>query len=635
MDLDQQQIRLQELIVYAKKQGFITHSEIQDATLAEQDPLSFEEIVAGLEEAGVQVVESSIDVNGETLESETEAESYFNQSATVPEEDIHKANDLVRMYMSAMGEIPLLTRSGEVALAKRIEEGFQETSMAVVKYPYSIQHFFDEYARYKKEEIKLHELVIGFLDDLGNGNEEIDKDSLLALESKATKEIVEYAEDVDASAEEPLSEDTNEDESEDVAQEEGLSEKGPEVGIDPEVVDTRFAKLSAIYEKAVDLFDTKGFHNEKTQEVLIELGNAFKQFKFVPKFLNKSVQIIQDLMDHIRVQEREIVSLCEKEGGMSHVELVKSFRGNETNLAWLSSQLARKSNPKLNAIQPQVVAAQQKLVEIEQSTGLKIADIRDIAKEMAVGTRKSSVAKKEIVEANLRLVISIAKKYTNRGLQFLDVIQEGNGGLMKAVDKFEHRRGYKFSTYATWWIRQSITRSIADQARTIRIPVHMIETINKLNRIARHILQETGRPADPEQLSKAMELPKSKVLKILKIAKEPVSMQTPIGDGDDSVLGDFVEGFEVSPMDAALSEGLRQAVRKVLQTLLPREAKILRMRFGIDMNTDNTLEYVGKQFNVTRERIRQIESKALLKLRGVARSQLLVSFLDDYNYPEK
>jgi RNA polymerase primary sigma factor len=654
MDLDQQQVRLQELILYAKKQGFITHSEIHDYMLEEQDPLSFEDTISVLEEANIQVVESADDASSdEAGDVGVPGEGYVG--ASLLPEDIHRANDSVRMYMREMGEIKLLTRSGEIMLAKRIEEGLQETAVAVVKYPRSIAHILKEYERYQKEEIKINELLIGFiddaLDDAGEETEGIDTDtddgvtSLLPPPYEAAisegvpppayekEEPPTYEEAIATTEITPESAATEGEE----PTEEVINEKATDTGPDPQIVESRFSILSELYQTASTLFDTKGYSDPMTQEALAALGDAFKQLKFVPKLLEISVGIVRDLLDTVRTQERFIMSLCEKKGGIPHMEFIQSFPGNETNLAWLDSWLTKKAiYERLKGVKSEILGAQKKLIELQKKTGLTIADIREINRQITSGAKKNAMAKKAIIEANLRLVISIAKKYTNRGLQFLDLIQEGNIGLMKAVDKFDYRRGYKFSTYATWWIRQAITRAIADQARTIRIPVHMIETINKLNRISRQILQKTGKAAAPEQLAKEMGLPKAKILKILKISKEPVSMQTPIGDGgDDSVLGDFVEGFELSPLDAALSEGLRNAVRKVLKTLLPREAKILRMRFGIDMNTDNTLEHVGKQFNVTRERIRQIESKSLLKLRSRERSHLLSSFLDENHSTEE
>jgi RNA polymerase primary sigma factor len=648
MDLDQQN-RIQELIIHGKKQGFLTCSEINDyiedtlSSNAEQDQLQSEEVMLALDEAGIPVYDSPPDL-ASMLTSHVEEGSGVEESASMEssetggEDEWSKTTtDPVRRYMGDMGKIKLLTPQGEITLAKRIEEGLQETLAAISHYPPSISIILHAYDRYKNGEIRLGEIITGFIDHeekVENEMEVLEDTPPSYVEASAEEdEPPSYEEAIEEEISPPYSEKDTTDKEEDSEDEEvNLEESSPneaETGPDPEIASARFNALRKLHGEALHAFQTYGFQHESTKNAITELGHLFKQFKLVPKLLEKSIREIKGLLDKARAQERLIMSLCEKKAHMPHLVFIKSFVGNETNFEWVDKHIHENANysKKLQALKEDILNIQHKLIELEKNAHLPLSEIRNINHHIVLGERKTANAKKEMVEANLRLVISIAKKYTNRGLQFLDLIQEGNIGLMKAVDKFEYRRGYKFSTYATWWIRQAITRAIADQARTIRIPVHMIETINKLKRISRQIQQKTGKEPTPAELSKLVNLTEDKVRKILKVSKEPISMETPIGD-DSSHLGDFIEGFDISPVDAALSEGLREAVKKVLGTLLPREAKVLRMRFGIDMNTDNTLEEVGKQFNVTRERIRQIESKSLRKLRHPARAEILSTFLD-------
>jgi RNA polymerase primary sigma factor len=642
MDFEQQQSRLRELIAHGKKQGFVTYAEINDHLLediiseAEQEQLQLDEIILMLNDIGIPVYEVPPDM--ETLLSSSIANSSSEEETSSENTNIlsnitaelGRTTDPVRMYMREMGTVELLTREGEIKLAKRIEEGLQAILTALTQYPENVFDILSDYTRYEQQEIRLNDIISGFLDI-----EELS----IPLELPPGKNIIPEAEADD----EGFSEDKNIDdkESDDDSDEikakisatdddEGFGEL--DGGPDPELAHTRFAELKTLYEAYIATQKKHGRHDKKTLKQAALLADAFTKFKLIPRQLDKLTRKMRDLLEKVRFQERVIMRLCINEAKMPRQLFISTFPKNETNENFLKKHInAKKSySQALKALYTPVTAAQNKLRELEKTIGMTIAEIKEINRQMSAGEAKARRAKKEMVEANLRLVISIAKKYTNRGLQFLDLIQEGNIGLMKAVDKFEYRRGYKFSTYATWWIRQAITRSIADQARTIRIPVHMIETINKLNRISRQILQATGKEPSPEDLSKKMGLPEDKIRKILKIAKEPISMETPIGDEDgDSHLGDFIEdATALSPIDAATIEGLRETAQRVLASLTPREAKVLRMRFGIDMNTDHTLEEVGKQFDVTRERIRQIEAKALRKLRHPTRSEPLRSFLD-------
>jgi RNA polymerase primary sigma factor len=507
-----------------------------------------------------------------------------------------RTTDPVRMYMREMGAVELLTRAGEIEIAKRIEDGLNQMLSSLAIYPGTVAELLKDYELVEAGEMKLTDLITDFIDP--NAPDEIPSPAVAGA----------------------ASDDSDDDDDEEV-----------DTGPDPEEARARFTKIAKLHKKFVNAAEKHGFKDKKTVKVRDEMIGQIMELKLTQKIIDKLLNEMRDLVARIRRHEKVIMDVCVEQAHMPRKEFITSFPENEANLEWLQSQIdaGTKYSLVLEQHKDEILKAQQKLVQIEDETGLTITQIKDINRKMSIGEAKARRAKKEMVEANLRLVISIAKKYTNRGLQFLDLIQEGNIGLMKAVDKFEYRRGYKFSTYATWWIRQAITRSIADQARTIRIPVHMIETINKLNRISRQMLQEMGREATPEELAERMEMPEDKIRKVLKIAKEPISMETPIGDDEDSHLGDFIEDQNVlSPVDSATSSGLSETTQEVLEGLTAREAKVLRMRFGIDMNTDHTLEEVGKQFDVTRERIRQIEAKALRKLRHPSRSDHLRSFLD-------
>lgn len=644
MDFEQQQSRLRELIAHGKKQGFVTYAEINDHLLediiseAEQEQLQLDEIILMLNDIGIPVYEVPPDM--ETLLSSSIASSSSEEESSSENTnmlgniaaELGRTTDPVRMYMREMGTVELLTREGEIKLAKRIEEGLQAILTALTQYPENVFDILSDFVRYEQQEIRLNDIISGFLD-----LEELS----IPLELPPGKNIVSEAEaDDEGFSEDKSIEDKDTDDDSDEIKvktgatddDDGFGEGELEGGPDPELAHTRFAELKALYEAYIATQKKCGRHDKKSLKQAALLADAFTKFKLIPRQLDKLTRKMRDLLEKVRIQERVIMRLCINEAKMPRQLFISTFPKNETNENFLKKHInAKKSySQALKSLHIPVTAAQNKLRELEKTIGMTIAEIKEINRQMSAGEAKARRAKKEMVEANLRLVISIAKKYTNRGLQFLDLIQEGNIGLMKAVDKFEYRRGYKFSTYATWWIRQAITRSIADQARTIRIPVHMIETINKLNRISRQILQATGKEPSPEDLSKKMGLPEDKIRKILKIAKEPISMETPIGDEDgDSHLGDFIEdATALSPIDAATIEGLRETAQRVLASLTPREAKVLRMRFGIDMNTDHTLEEVGKQFDVTRERIRQIEAKALRKLRHPTRSEPLRSFLD-------
>lgn len=631
MDLEQQQTRLKLLIAQGKEQGFLTYAEVNyylfDELVpdGEQEQLQIEEIVNMLSAMGIPVYESPPDI--ETLllteglpgaaEAEEEGGGDAGEVLAAIDSEFGRTTDPVRMYMREMGTVELLTRHGEILLAKRIEEGIQEVLLALAQYPEIIADLINEYARYERQETRLSDIISGYTDV------EVE----VPIEEIPEKEI----EESDEEAEPEIKMVDEESEEEAGGEESGDGESELDSGPDPELAKQRFTELLDLYEKYTAADKKYGRKHKTTLKKAQDLADAFIKLKLVPRQLDRLCRKMRAMLEGVRAQERIAMNLCVNKAKMPRKTFIDSFPKNETDLNWLQKHIDAKKpySEVLKTLEQPIIRAQKKLITIVEETKLSVAEIREINRQMSQGESKARRAKKEMVEANLRLVISIAKKYTNRGLQFLDLIQEGNIGLMKAVDKFEYRRGYKFSTYATWWIRQAITRSIADQARTIRIPVHMIETINKLNRISRQILQESGAEPTPEELGKRMLLPEDKIRKILKIAKEPISMETPIGDDEDSHLGDFIEDSMVlSPVDSATIEGLREAVHEILSTLTPREAKVLRMRFGIDMNTDHTLEEVGKQFDVTRERIRQIEAKALRKLRHPNRSEPLRSFLE-------
>ncbi|WMP17781.1 RNA polymerase sigma factor RpoD [Thiothrix lacustris] len=607
---EQQQSSLKELIAKGKEQGYLTYAEVNDHlpdTIV--DPEQIEDIVAMINDMGITVFEHAPDadsllLNDDAPQADDEAAEEAAAALANVDGDFGRTTDPVRMYMREMGTVELLTREGEIQIAIRIEEGLNEILRALAQYPASTELLLDKAALIDSEEMRLTDIINGFVnpdEDLSAFPVAVVEDTT-PLEEEDENEVEEEDDDVD----DPI-----------------------DTGPDPEEARIKFAELRELYEasKVASLGNDQLAYTATRDAV----ATKFMEFRLAQPIIEQLTVQLNEIVDRIRQNERHIMKLCVQKGGMARQDFIDSFPNSSTDLEWLSNYCSTKrgDNSRLLTFLPKTQEAQKELLDIERECNLSISQIKDINRSMSVGEAKARRAKKEMVEANLRLVISIAKKYTNRGLQFLDLIQEGNIGLMKAVDKFEYRRGYKFSTYATWWIRQAITRSIADQARTIRIPVHMIETINKLNRISRKLLQEKGREATPEELAEAMDMPEDKIRKVLKIAKEPISMETPIGDDEDSHLGDFIEdGNILSPIESATTSSLSEITREVLSSLTSREAKVLRMRFGIDMNTDHTLEEVGKQFDVTRERIRQIEAKALRKLRHPSRSDMLRSFLE-------
>lgn len=601
--VEQQQSRLKELIAKGKEQGFLTYAEVNDHLPDEiSDPEQIEDIIRMINDMGISVYEIAPDTDELLSSEENTADELAAEEAAAAlaavETEVGRTTDPVRMYMREMGTVELLTREGEIAIAKRIEEGIQDILSALAHYPGTVEYILETYAEVTKED-KLGDLLVGYLDPVDH---------------------VPAATQVHAEAMGVSSKDDDDDEEEN---------KGPDV----EEAKKRFSQLKRQYNKMQKVLTEKGEGSEEAKAQKEKLSEAFACFKLVPKHFDEIVSMARDSLDIVRKEEKLIMSLVVRQARVPREVFRKEYVGSEISVAWINKLAKSKEDysTNLDKHRPDILRAQKKLKLLTKVTDLTVTQIKDINRKMSLGEAKARRAKKDMVEANLRLVISIAKKYTNRGLQFLDLIQEGNIGLMKAVDKFEYRRGYKFSTYATWWIRQAITRSIADQARTIRIPVHMIETINKLNRVSRQMLQEMGREPSPEELGERMEMPEEKVRRVLKIAKEPISMETPVGDDDDTHLGDFIEDTSLGlPIELATGEGLKEATRGVLGGLTIREAKVLRMRFGIDMNTDHTLEEVGKQFDVTRERIRQIEAKALRKLRHPSRSEHLKSFLDDW-----
>jgi RNA polymerase primary sigma factor len=600
MDQNQQQSQLKLLIAKGKEQGYLTYAEVNDHLPNDiVDPEQIEDIVAMINDMGITVHEVAPDTETILETNATVDEDAAEEAAAAlasVDSEFGRTTDPVRMYMREMGAVELLTRAGEIEIAKRIEDGLNQMLSSLAMYPNTVADLLAIYDLVDAGEMKLTDLMAAFIDP--NAPDEIPSPAEVAAANSADDDETE--EEVDT-------------------------------GPDPEEAKQRFESIRKVHKKLVTATRKHGHVNKKCEKIREDLISQIMEIKLTPRTVDKLVTDMRGLVGRIRQHEKVIMKICVEEAHMPRKEFITSFPDNEADLSWLQKHIdeGAKYSAVLEQHKDEILRAQQKLVRIEEESGIAISDIKDINRKMSIGEAKARRAKKEMVEANLRLVISIAKKYTNRGLQFLDLIQEGNIGLMKAVDKFEYRRGYKFSTYATWWIRQAITRSIADQARTIRIPVHMIETINKLNRISRQMLQEMGREPTPEELAERMEMPEDKVRKVLKIAKEPISMETPIGDDEDSHLGDFIEdGNVLSPVESATSEGLREATTEVLEGLTAREAKVLRMRFGIDMNTDHTLEEVGKQFDVTRERIRQIEAKALRKLRHPTRSDQLRSFLE-------
>jgi RNA polymerase primary sigma factor len=611
---DERQSQLKLLIARGKEQGYLTYAEVNDHLPSEiVDPEQIEDIVNMINDMGIPVYEKAPDAESLLLTDATAApdeEAVEEATAALANLDAEfgRTTDPVRMYMREMGTVELLTREGEIRIAKRIEEGLEAVKIALGSYPGTYDLLLRHYETVKAGQMRLVDVIVGFVDP--NAPDEIaqpQNPKMMALEREEA---------------------ANDDDEAESDEDEEVIDTGP----DPEEAARRFSSIAKVHHQFLNALDKLGSKDPKTLKIRKKICGELMELKLSPKMFDQLIDNLRQHVTEVRLLEKEIMFLCIKQAGMPRKDFISTFPKNETSTRWLDKHIKAKkrySGP-LAKFKDEIERRQNKLKDLEGLFHVLINEIKEINREVSIGEAKARRAKKEMVEANLRLVISIAKKYTNRGLQFLDLIQEGNIGLMKAVDKFEYRRGYKFSTYATWWIRQAITRSIADQARTIRIPVHMIETINKLNRISRQMLQEMGREPTPEELAVRMEMPEDKVRKVLKIAKEPISMETPIGDDEDSHLGDFIEDTSVSsPIDSATTESLRETTHSVLAQLTPREAKVLRMRFGIDMNTDHTLEEVGKQFDVTRERIRQIEAKALRKLRHPSRSEQLRSFLMD------
>jgi len=607
-----QQSQIKKLIAFGKEKGFLTYAEVSDHLVDLSDAEQIDDVIVMIQGMGIQVHDEAPDTETQlfteptVVAGEDDEEAAEEAAATLAalDDQFGRTTDPVRMYMREMGAVELLDREGEIRIAKRIEEGLIEAMYAMAQYPETVAILLEAYDQAKAGKKRLAEVVVGFFDP-----------NAPVIPPEAVAAIVE----------------------EEIAEVEGAGsdedEEKVDTGPDPVLCAENFAELQQLFDKAWSALEKIGSGDKKTEKLRAALADHLMTFRLSPKIVDEITNNLRDKIDQVRTIERGIMRICVHEAGMDKSEFLQRYRdAGPTDIDWIDKAIAakRKYSATLKSKRDDIAKMQEALHLMEGDNLITIDEIKDIYRRMTVGEAKARRAKKEMVEANLRLVISIAKKYTNRGLQFLDLIQEGNIGLMKAVDKFEHRRGFKFSTYATWWIRQAITRSIADQARTIRIPVHMIETINKLNRISRTMIQEMGREPTPEELAVRMEMPEDKIRKVMKIAKEPISMETPIGDDDDSHLGDFIPDDQaVSPLETATSVSLAEATHEILASLTPREAKVLRMRFGIDMTTDHTLEEVGKQFDVTRERIRQIEAKALRKLRHPSRANYLRSFLDE------
>ena len=626
--------QLATLIQMGKEQGYLTYAEVNDQlpdSITESDQI--EDIVQMLTDVGIKIFESAPDaddilMNDDSSDDDMAADEAAAVLASV-ETEPGRTTDPVRMYMREMGTVDLLTREGEIAIAKRIEDGIRDVQHAMTFWPGTVAMLINEYHQTFEGEKKVSDIITGFLDPEAADVIPLADDEEVEIALPIIKPKVKDEEAEDELDEEVENADEIEEADGEVSEDADTEEAS---GLDPEEVRLRFEELEQLFTKVKDLLATHDRDSDVVKAAMNELANCFMLFKLNSRVSDNIMDMMREVYEDVRKNERHIMKLVIRRGKMPKDEFRKTFPHNETNLDWLPNRIAGKPAfaDTLERVLDEVLQYQGRIQQHEQNLGMNIDQMKVVARNMSVGEAKARRAKKEMVEANLRLVISIAKKYTNRGLQFLDLIQEGNIGLMKAVDKFEYRRGYKFSTYATWWIRQAITRSIADQARTIRIPVHMIETINKINRVSRQLLQEMGREPTPEELGERLEMDEVKVRKVLKIAKEPISMETPIGDDEDSHLGDFIEDSSISsPVDEATAQGLKEATREVLANLTEREAKVLKMRFGIDMSTDHTLEEVGKQFDVTRERIRQIEAKALRKLRHPSRSEHLRSFLEN------
>jgi RNA polymerase primary sigma factor len=618
-DADARRTRLKTLIILGKERGYLTYAEINDHLPDDvQDSEQIDGIIGMINDMGIQVYEEAPDAEVLLMSdapppvADEDAVEEAEQALSTVDSEFGRTTDPVRMYMREMGTVDLLTREGEIEIAKRIEDGLKHMVQAIAACPTTIAELLAMVDRVEKDELSVDDLVDGLIDS------DVGIDDAIAAEA--------------ANEEEDEPQDDEDDEDDDGAKAAAISAEA--LARLKEEVLIRFAVIRESHKKMTVILEKNGSQDKEYQKLQTLILEELTAFRFSAKQVEALCDQVRGMVEEVRGHERKIMEFCVDKSGMPRAHFIKVFPGNETNVDWLAGELAltKPYVERLERFKHSIVDQQQRLLDLQARVGIPIKELKDINKQMTTGEARARRAKREMIEANLRLVISIAKKYTNRGLQFLDLIQEGNIGLMKAVDKFEYRRGYKFSTYATWWIRQAITRSIADQARTIRIPVHMIETINKMNRISRQILQETGLEPDPATLAEKMEMPEDKIRKILKISKEPISMETPIGDDDDSHLGDFIEDMTtLAPVDAAVYASLRDATKEVLESLTAREAKVLRMRFGIEMNTDHTLEEVGKQFDVTRERIRQIEAKALRKLRHPTRSERLRSFLETGN----